>query len=559
MSKTHKEEEELPTVIIEQTVKPNGEIFLHHYIRGKFLGKGGYARVYEVISTESSKTYACKFIPKAKVIKNYAKQKLMSEIKIHRSLHHANIVEFFHFFEDENFIYILLEPCRNHSLNDLIRRRKRLVELEVQSYFFKLISALQYLHGLNVLHRDIKAANIFITDTMEPKLGDFGLATILEFEGERKRTICGTPNYIAPEILDGKSGHSYECDVWSLGVLLFTMLVGKPPFETKEVKTTYRRIKMNLYNYPENLFISKEAKNLISEILVVDYKSRISLSGILSHSFLTKNQIPKVLPKSTVAVPPSNSFLKRFEKDENETLVQRAASEETERKSRDLRSTSPLKIRPLSIEPILPQVNSKQKDMKRSSYLGNDPEGPRIWVSKWIDYSKKYGIGYILSNNNSGAYYNDNTKIINDPTGNFIQYISTNNIGEIVNNYTVDEFPQSIHKKVMILHLFKKQFLFEEKKDSEFERPLTHVKKWLATPFATFFRMSNKIIQICFRDSTELIFSSESKHVTYVDKRLNVNSYKLGEAIESGNKEMVKRIRYSKDIMMKMLMEKEKE
>ena len=111
---------------------------------------------------------------------------------------------------------------------------------------------------------------------MELKLGDFGLATKLEFEGEKKRTICGTPNYIAPEVLDGKVGHSYEVDVWSLGVIMYifsfltisyAMLIGKPPFETPDVKTTYKKIRMNSYNFPEHIIISDSARNLITKIL----------------------------------------------------------------------------------------------------------------------------------------------------------------------------------------------------------------------------------------------------------------------------------------------------
>ncbi len=85
---------------------------------------------------------------------------------------------------------------------------------------------------------------------MELKVADFGLATKVNYDGERKRTICGTPNYIAPEILEGRSGHSYEVDIWSFGVVFYTMLVGKPPFETNDVKTTYRRIKANSYTFP---------------------------------------------------------------------------------------------------------------------------------------------------------------------------------------------------------------------------------------------------------------------------------------------------------------------
>ena len=101
-------------------------------------------------------------------------------------------------------------------------------------------------------------------------MGDFGLATKLAFEGERKRTICGTPNYIAPEILSGKHGHSYEVDVWSIGVIIYTLLIGKPPFETKDVKTTYKRIRMNAYSFPEHVTISAEARKLIKSILVTD-------------------------------------------------------------------------------------------------------------------------------------------------------------------------------------------------------------------------------------------------------------------------------------------------
>ena len=117
-------------------------------------------------------------------------------------------------------------------MNEMLRRRKRLHELEVQCYTTQMINAMKYLHSHRIIHRDLKLGNLFLNDKMEIKLGDFGLATKLEFDGERKRTICGTPNYIAPEVLEGKGGHSYEVDIWSLGVIIYTLLVGKPPFET---------------------------------------------------------------------------------------------------------------------------------------------------------------------------------------------------------------------------------------------------------------------------------------------------------------------------------------
>ena len=124
-----------------------------------------------------------------------------------------------------------------------------------------------------MIHRDLKLGNLFLNDKMEIKLGDFGLATKLEFDGEKKRTICGTPNYIAPEILEGKNGHSYEVDVWSIGVIIYTLLIGKPPFETPEyfkiiyhfysVKTTYKKIRSNSYSFPEHVAISDDSKSII--------------------------------------------------------------------------------------------------------------------------------------------------------------------------------------------------------------------------------------------------------------------------------------------------------
>lgn len=102
---------------------------------------------------------------------------------------------------------------------------------------------------------------------MQLKVGDFGLAAKILFEGEKKRTICGTPNYIAPEILDSKIGHSYEVDYWSIGVILFTLVYGRPPFESPEVKQTYKKIKLNQYSFPETVVVSDNAKDFISKCL----------------------------------------------------------------------------------------------------------------------------------------------------------------------------------------------------------------------------------------------------------------------------------------------------
>jgi serine/threonine protein kinase len=154
---------------------------------------------------------------------------------------------------------------------EMMKRRKRLVEPEARYYMSQLVDCLAFLRKRLVIHRDLKLGNLFLDHRMRLKVGDFGLAALLTQPNERRKTVCGTPNYIAPEILQGKQGHSFEVDVWSAGVVLYTMLVGRSPFETKEVKTTYQRILSNSYSYPDNSNVSEDAKDLIRCILQVIY------------------------------------------------------------------------------------------------------------------------------------------------------------------------------------------------------------------------------------------------------------------------------------------------
>jgi len=274
---------------------------------------------------------------------------------------------------------------------------------------------------------------------MELKIGDFGLATKLEFEGDRKRTICGTPNYIAPEILDGKQGHSYEVDIWSFGVILYTLIIGKPPFETSDVKTTYRRIKMNAYSFPEHVTISDNAKDIIGKILNLDPTKRPTLEEIYEHPFL-KNAaaIPKLLPASTLACPPSASYVKQFTS--NPATIEAYKGDKPK-----LEATAPLKTSILAKEPIKPSVPSltatdrisvpktagvisprtnvgedkKEQSKKGAVTSSSNMQGPNVWVKKWVDYSSKYGLGYLLSNGAMGVFFNDSTKIILDPQGSY--------------------------------------------------------------------------------------------------------------------------------------------
>jgi polo-like kinase 1 len=299
-------------IFIEEKIGKNSDL-VRKYERGKFLGKGGFAKCYEIKCVETKKVFAAKLFEKKALTNDRSRKKLINEIKLHKRLHHANIVNFEHFFEDKDNVYILLELCSNQTLNEILKRRKRLTEIEVQYYVFQIVKALKYIHSHKIIHRDLKLGNCFINAKLELKLGDFGLAAKLEYEGQKRKTVCGTPNYIAPEILEKKCGHSYEVDVWSLGVVTYTLLFGKPPFETADVKLTYKKIKMNNYSFPENVKVNVFSKKFISSLLITDPSKRLSMDSILNHDFFKIfTSLPIYLPISSLACPPSNSFVEKY-------------------------------------------------------------------------------------------------------------------------------------------------------------------------------------------------------------------------------------------------------
>ncbi|GAA5963700.1 hypothetical protein JCM3765_003550 [Sporobolomyces pararoseus] len=261
--------------------------------RGQLLGEGGFARVYLCTEPDGFTNKALKVIDKQQLKSTKTKAKLFAEIKIHQSMDHPNIIAFEHCFEDEGNVYMQLELCAQGSLLDLLRRRRRYSEPEARYYLTQLVGACDYMHNNSVIHRDLKLGNLMLDDKMDLRVGDFGLAALVKFPGERKKTICGTPNYIAPEILfDTKGGHSFEVDIWSIGVILYTLLIGKPPFQTKDVKNIYRKIRDNVYEFPKEIPLSPEAEDLITWILRPIPSERPTLAEILAHPFLVTGPFP---------------------------------------------------------------------------------------------------------------------------------------------------------------------------------------------------------------------------------------------------------------------------
>ncbi|CCH41929.1 cell cycle serine/threonine-protein kinase [Wickerhamomyces ciferrii] len=337
------------------------------YKRGLFLGEGGFARCFQ-IRDDSGEVYAAKTVAKASIKSDKTKTKLLSEIKIHKSMSHSNIVQFVDCFEDDVNVYILLEICPNQSLMDLLKKRKVLTEPEVRYFMTQVIGGIRYMHTRRVIHRDLKLGNIFFDPEMNLKIGDFGLAAVLHADKDRKYTICGTPNYIAPEVLTGKTtGHSYEVDIWSIGVMLYALLVGKPPFQSKDVSLIYERIKTNDFHFPADKPISNEAKILIQDILSTNPLKRPTLDEILEYDFF-KGPFPEKITVETLVSVPDFSHLDRHQSQinfmnarRNAGLIQSSQKNPVEILRSDLESEKPKTILPQSLSPG--NTKSKYKEV----------------------------------------------------------------------------------------------------------------------------------------------------------------------------------------------------
>jgi len=378
---------------------------------------------------------------------------------------------------------------------------------------------------------------------MEIKLGDFGLATKENFDGERKRTLCGTPNYIAPEVLT-KKGHSYEVDIWSIGCILFTLLVGKPPFETQTLKETYKRIRANEYHVPSR--VGLQAKNLIRQLLQDDPVKRPSVANILKDDFLTQGYMPSRLPTSCLTMAP------RFD-----TKLQQIKRGPLQEINKEVASTGPqssaIKKAPSTTNPsqdIYAQCEVLLQDLHKqlASVIATNPSSklppnedeledpkasPMMWVSKWVDYSDKYGFGYALCDESIGVVFNDLTKLLLLSDGSNIHYIDFDGHEHY---YTMQQYPAMLEKKVKLLnyfmnymkeHLLKAGANMQLREGDELAR-IPFLRTWFRTSRAVVMFLTNGTLQInFFKDHTKIILCPLMGAVTYINEKREAKTFRL--------------------------------
>ena len=258
------------------------------YELGRVLGSGAFSSV-KLGMDESGRQVAVKVIEKEQVIREKLEEQLKLEISVMRSLNHPNIVRLFDVLQTSNNIYIILELVTGGELFDRIVSARRFNEPTARRYFQQLIVALQFCHAQGIAHRDLKPENLLLSDTDTIKITDFGLATMhppgkpntLEY------TLCGTPNYLAPEMLKDRGYIPVMADVWSVGVILYVMLSGALPFDDPDLPTLFKKIERGVYKvFPG---FSDSAKDLIGRMLTLDPARRPTLLQVMQHPWFTKD------------------------------------------------------------------------------------------------------------------------------------------------------------------------------------------------------------------------------------------------------------------------------
>ena len=490
--------------------------------RGELLGTGGFAKVYKVTERSSGDKYADKVINKEIFARRAnARNKVEREIHLHRKMNHANIVKFYEFFEDTNFVHMVLELAPQGSLLNVSKNRGNLTEPEVRYYFRQIAAGTRYIHSQRILHRDLKLGNMFLSEHMEIKIGDFGLSTSFT---ENKPSLCGTPNYVSPEII-AKKGHSISSEVWSIGCIIYALLCGKPPFDSGSVERTYHLITNCEFSLPEHL--SSTAVEFLLNILIVDPERRGTLEeptrtrnsrSLLAHPFIQNSFTPTYLPPSAVNFPPDFSDYVidltnnngNTEEDQEKPGCSPGISS-TFRRMRGFFNT-----KNDFLEQALVCID---QFMTRSYAIGVSSQPLKqipVYVSKWVDYTNRFGFVYKLSDGSIGVLFNDNTKLgvknggkiveFTDMKGKYYSFATDEN----ANNQNSHVWPE-IYSRIEKLQAYIKymeDFLNDTIVDDEVleiistgqKTVIPQMKRWHRTGSCIGMEFNSNLVQINFKE-----------------------------------------------------------
>ncbi|XP_076669557.1 serine/threonine-protein kinase MARK2 isoform X6 [Andrena cerasifolii] len=248
----------------------------------KTIGKGNFAKVKLAKHLPTGKEVAIKIIDKTQLNPN-SLQKLFREVRIMKMLDHPNIVKLFQVIETEKTLYLVMEYASGGEVFDYLVLHGRMKEKEARAKFRQIVSAVQYCHQKKIIHRDLKAENLLLDSEMNIKIADFGFSN--EFTpGNKLDTFCGSPPYAAPELFQGKKYDGPEVDVWSLGVILYTLVSGSLPFDGSTLRELRERVLRGKYRIP--FYMSTDCENLLKKFLVLNPAKRASLETIMKDKWM---------------------------------------------------------------------------------------------------------------------------------------------------------------------------------------------------------------------------------------------------------------------------------
>mmetsp|Transcript_4193 Transcript_4193/g.6288 ORF Transcript_4193/g.6288 Transcript_4193/m.6288 type:complete len:459 (+) Transcript_4193:76-1452(+) len=287
------------------------------------LGEGAFGKVKYAVNTETNEAVAIKILDKDKIQARNMGAQIKKEISIMKMINHHYVVGVKDVFATSAKIFIVLEFVGGGELFDKIANEGKLSEDKARFYFRQLVEGLEHCHNNGVCHRDLKPENLLLDTEGNLKISDFGFSTLnigdADGDGDARaellHTTCGTPNYVAPEVL-GKDGYDgKKADVWSIGVILYVLLAGYLPFDENTMAGLFQKIKAADFEYPA--WFSDEARNLISKVLVPDPQQRARISDLKQHSWFTKGGTEPPLHSTHPNTNNSNNMLKSLNNPNN--------------------------------------------------------------------------------------------------------------------------------------------------------------------------------------------------------------------------------------------------
>ncbi|XP_017264164.1 serine/threonine-protein kinase DCLK2 isoform X2 [Kryptolebias marmoratus] len=330
---------------------------LEKYNVGKMIGDGNFAVVKECVERSTGKEFALKIIDKAKC---RGKEHLIeNEVAVLRKVKHPNIIMLVEEVDTPSELYLVMELVKGGDLFDAITSSAKYTEKDASTMVFNLAGALKYLHSMNIVHRDIKPENLLVFEhpdgTKSLKLGDFGLATIVEGP---LYTVCGTPTYVAPEII-AESGYGLKVDIWAAGVITYILVCGFPPFrsENNKQEDLFDQILLGQLDFPSPYWdnITDSAKELIGKMLQVNAEARYTAQDVLLHPWVMDDAVTENNMKSEVTGKLKTHF-NTTPKHNNTTagvsvIMNTALDKETLRLTTRVPPASPTKRAPDSAQP----------------------------------------------------------------------------------------------------------------------------------------------------------------------------------------------------------------